>query len=134
MCLIRLFQKNQAGGIEDMRFPGVLRKQHVKILWFNYKRKEICWGDQEKIMLNSHGCWFLTMAWNLQKGCNTILWKFLGEALLCLELPRVKEKFPGFFSKKVCPHAPPLPQPIWIFSSPLYNFRCNSRSGLVEFV
>ena len=88
----------------------------MEILGFNYKRKEICWGDQEKIMLNSHGCWFLTMAWNLQKGCNTILWKFLGEALLCLELPRVKEKFPGFFSKRVCPHAPPpSPSPFGFF-------------------
>ena len=44
-----------------MEFPGVLKKKHVEILWFNEKRSGISRIVQEKLMWNIHGFLFLTL-------------------------------------------------------------------------
>ena len=46
-------------GVEDMEFPGVLKKYHVEILGVKWK-SGIFRGDQE-IMLHFHESWFLTL-------------------------------------------------------------------------
>ena len=44
------------GGVEDMEFPGVLKKKQLRFPAVNQKQCEISRGDQAKIM------------WNLYKG------------------------------------------------------------------
>ena len=83
----------------------------MKILGFNYKRKEICWGDQDHNFVEFPGGSFVLSGTSKGKR----------------KIPRV------FFLKKYVLMLPP-PPPHLDFSSPLYNCRCNSRGGLVEFV
>ena len=58
-----LFQKKskQAGGDEDMEFPGVFKKKHVEIPGVSLKRSGNSRGVQEKLMWNFHGSQFLTL-------------------------------------------------------------------------
>ena len=41
--------------VEDMDFPGVLKKEHVKIQGISYKRSGITRSVYEKLMWNFHG-------------------------------------------------------------------------------
>ena len=60
----------------------------MKILWVNKKEVEFSGGDQEKIMWNFHGSWFLTL--EIPKGATQFCGIFRGEALFFLEYPSVK--------------------------------------------
>ena len=44
--------------VEDMDFPGVLKKEHVKIQGISYKRSGITRSVYEKLMWNFHGMGF----------------------------------------------------------------------------
>ena len=40
------------GGVEDMKFPGVIKKKQVHFPGVNQKQCDISRGDQEKVMWN----------------------------------------------------------------------------------
>ena len=92
-CLVQcggLFQKrvNKGEGVEDMKFPGVLKKEHEEIARVNLKASEISWRVQEKIR-NFHGFWILTLesprSVTVTQFCR-ISW---GENFFSLKFPRV---------------------------------------------
>ena len=51
----------QTVGIKDIKFLGVLKKEHVEISGLNQKRSGISKGFQEKLMWNFHGSSFFTL-------------------------------------------------------------------------
>ena len=56
-------KKYKLGGCENMEISWVWKKKHMEIPGINQnqKRSEVSRGDQEKIMRNFHGSWFLAM-------------------------------------------------------------------------
>ena len=56
-----IFQEKPKRGVEDMGFPGVLKKNHVEVLGVNLKRSAISRVVQEKTMWNFHGSLFLNL-------------------------------------------------------------------------
>ena len=51
-------EKIQTGRVEDMEFPGVLKKEHVEIPGVKYKRSGISRDNQEQIMWDIQGFCF----------------------------------------------------------------------------
>ena len=97
----------QTGGVEDMEFPGVLKKEHVEILGINLKRSGISRVCSRKIHVEFPWVLFLTL--EFPRGA-TQFWRISrGESLLSLEF-EVKVtnlKIPGDSFRKVYP-PPPL--------------------------
>ena len=58
---MRYSRKETYARIEDMKFPGPLKKQQVDFPRVNQKLCRICRGNQEKIMRNFQRSWFLTL-------------------------------------------------------------------------
>ena len=54
-------RKNSNRGVQDMEFPGVIRKVHVENLEVNLKRRGISRSVQEKLMWNFNESWLLTL-------------------------------------------------------------------------
>ena len=123
------------GSSRKMEFPRVLKKYHVKIpevkekrsnfvprASFRYKRKreKLLWGwdwnrsgisrsDQEKIIWNFHGSWFLTL--EFPRCVAPLSGISRGEALFSPEFPEVKManlKILGFFKKNLPSTSPHL--------------------------
>ena len=69
-----------------MEYSGVLQKQNVQIPGFNNKGSGISKGDQEQIMQNLHGFWFLAL--EIPMGVTQFCGISNGEASFCLEFPR----------------------------------------------
>ena len=80
-------EKKQTAGVEDMEFPGVLKKQNVEIPRVN-KKGGISRSDQEKIVWNFHGSWFLAL--DIPMGVTQFGRISRGEASFRLEFPWVK--------------------------------------------
>ena len=79
-------EKIQIGGIEDMQFPGVLKKEHVKILGINQKRSGFSNGVQEKLIWNFYGSWFLEFLRRVTQFCKLSR----GESFFSLEFVKVR--------------------------------------------
>ena len=109
---VRNLNRDGERGVEDMEFPGVLKKYHVEILGVNWKRSEIFRGDQE-IMLHFHESWFLTL--DFPRGVTQFY--RISKAKGSFVLSRISEgkvtnlRDPGIFFKK----SMTLILPVWIF-------------------
>ena len=81
-------RKIQTVGAEDTEFPGVLKNWNVEIPGVNTKRSGISKGDQEKIIWNFHGSWFLVseIPIRVTQFCGISR----GEDLFSLEFKKVK--------------------------------------------
>ena len=77
-------EKIQTGGTEDIKFLGVLKKEHVEIPpGINEKRSGISSCVQEKLMWNFHESLFFTLEF---VGGVTQFWKISrGESLFFVE-------------------------------------------------
>ena len=85
-----------------MEFPGESKKEHVEFPGFNEKQNGILKGDQEKIVWNFQGTWFLALEFSrdLTRFCRISR----GGALFYLDFPGVKKRnIPYGVLKKVCP-------------------------------
>ena len=62
-----------ATGVEDMDFPGVLKKQKVEFPGVNFKNVEF------PALIKKKSCGIpglLVLGLKISEGCNTILWSF----------------------------------------------------------
>ena len=62
-----------ATGVEDMDFPGVLKKQQVEFPGVNFKNVEF------PALIKKKSCGIpglLVLGLKISEGCNTILWSF----------------------------------------------------------
>ena len=64
-------RKKQTGVVEDMEFPGVLKKENVKVPGINYKRSEISRGVQVKTHVELP--WVLVFDLGISKRCQNLL-------------------------------------------------------------
>ena len=71
-----------------MKFPGVLKKEHLKIPGFNQKRSGIYRGVHEGLMLNFHGSRFFALEFT--RGVKQFYRVSRGESLITLEFLKVK--------------------------------------------
>ena len=119
------FQKKskQQGGLRTWNFEGYwMKKEHVEITGFKWKRSGISRGDK-KLMWNFHGYWFLDGT-GISKGCSKSLQNFQGQSFVSSRISKGKVtnlKSLGIFLKKVRPHST---SPAWIFfwNSPLLDW------------
>ena len=74
-------------GVEDMDFPGVLKKQQVEFPGVKFKNVEF------PALIKKKSCGIpglLVLGVKISEGRNTICGVSRGEALFCLEFPRLK--------------------------------------------
>ena len=69
-------KKSKHGGLRIWNFKGYWKNRIWKFQGSTKKKKGISRDDQENIMRNFHGSWF--MVFGIFKWCNTILWNFQG--------------------------------------------------------
>ena len=103
----------ERGEVEDMKFPGVYQKRACGISK----------GDQENIIWNFQGSWFLALKFpmDLTKMCGIYRHQGWSFVLSGISKGKVKKwKIPGGFQKKYVLN-PPLPPPICFlfWNSPL---------------
>ena len=68
----------QTEGVEDMEFPGVLKKEHVEIPWVLVFDLGISKGCH-KILQNFHGCSFVFFEFSASKVTNLKILGFFSE-------------------------------------------------------
>ena len=109
-----LFQKKSkqaSGGVWGHEISRGSEKTEREKSRDQLKRSGNSGGDQEKIMWNFHGSWFLALEFpsGVSKSCE--ISRF--EALFCPEFPRIKLQTKNFhrFLQKVCPQ--PLSLCFW---------------------
>ena len=107
-----------------MVFPGVLKKEHVEIPGVNLKRSGISMEHvQEKLKLNFHGPWLLTLGFSRVTRVTQFCRISRGESLFSAESRRVNKvtnvKIPDGgrgLEKYILSTTTPLPpSPVWIF-------------------
>ena len=106
-------EKKQTGGVEDMEFPGVLKKENMEIPGVNEKRSRISKGVQGKTQMEFR--WVLVFDIGISKGCHTILvnfqgWKLVFSGIFKGEITNLKFLEEGF--QKSIFSTPP----VWFFS------------------
>ena len=85
---IGLLQKKRTRGVEEMDFPGVLKKEHLEILRGQLKKKWNFQGCSRKTHVEFP--WVLVFGLGISKGCHTILQNL--ENLFSPEFLRLKSQ------------------------------------------
>ena len=83
-------RKNLNRAVEEMEFPGVLKKENVEIPGVNFKKSRISRGVQAKTHVEFHGSCFLTL--EFPKGVTEFCRISRSESFFSLEFLRVKSQ------------------------------------------
>ena len=92
--------EGREGAVEDMEFPGVLKKEHVEIFGVNLERSGISRSVNKSCAIS---IWVLVFDTGVSKGCNTILqnfwWKLGFSGIFKGKVTNLK--IPRFFQKSI---------------------------------